>query len=501
MEVHPVQKKPSSDAEDRAITQAPLRSSFNPSVEIKGQGEQLTKIVGVVALRELDERLGLTEWLASRLHDTRAQDVITHPLVELIRTRLYLMGVGQHDQNDADRHRHDPACRLAVSSRRGLTPLETPADDENMPDGLPSQPTQSRLIAMLTSKPNLSVLDEGLFEFTRRDIISSRKRRFRSVTIDIDSFPIQVYGNQDGSAYNGYYRVQCYHPIIAMLGETGHWLAADLRPGNVHTADGAEEFVLQVIEKVNGTLGVVAAVRGDAGFPEEGLLSALERKKIKYVFRIKKNPVLARLAKPHLKRPCGRPTKEPRIWFRELEYKAGSWSRKRRIVLVVKELPGQLFLDYFFLITNWSASSKPASQLLEYYRRRGSMEGHIGEMKSVLDPALSCTTRPKSHIRGRVPKKRVPSRDAELANEATFLLYGQAYNLLNGIRRIVSKEEPRENADSWSIKCIREWVLEAQARLTITARRARFIVNESLRDLWRALWYGFARLQPVTDTS
>ena len=56
---------------------------------------------------------------------------------------------------------------------------------------------------------------------------------------------------------------------------------------------------------MEGSLCEVAAVRLDAGFPDEELLSGLEVRGIPYVARIRNNPVLDRMAAPHLKRPGG----------------------------------------------------------------------------------------------------------------------------------------------------------------------------------------------------
>ena len=56
---------------------------------------------------------------------------------------------------------------------------------------------------------------------------------------------------------------------------------------------------------MEGSLCEVAAVRLDAGFPDEELLSGLEARGIPYVARIRNNPVLDRMAAPHLKRPGG----------------------------------------------------------------------------------------------------------------------------------------------------------------------------------------------------
>ena len=74
-----------------------LSSSFNGSVRIEGREERLTGDAGVIALREADERLGFSEWLADQVIDFRDQRLITHPLVELLRSRLYLMAQGRRD--------------------------------------------------------------------------------------------------------------------------------------------------------------------------------------------------------------------------------------------------------------------------------------------------------------------------------------------------------------------------------------------------------------------
>ena len=33
--------------------------------------------------------------------------------------------------------------------------------------------------------------------------------------IDVDSSEIEVYGEQEGSAYYGHFKSRCYHPIFA----------------------------------------------------------------------------------------------------------------------------------------------------------------------------------------------------------------------------------------------------------------------------------------------
>lgn len=92
---------------------------FNRSIVVQDRPKRLTADAGVLALRQIDHRLGLTDWRAAQLTDPRNPDLVTHPPVELLRTRLYLIAQGHRDADDADRLGLDPAFRLAVSQRRG----------------------------------------------------------------------------------------------------------------------------------------------------------------------------------------------------------------------------------------------------------------------------------------------------------------------------------------------------------------------------------------------
>lgn len=477
----------------------PLSFTFNGSVRVEARGEKLTADAGVLALREIDGTFDLIDDLVEKLDDPRNPDLITHPLAELLRSRVFALAQGYNDQDDLDTLRDDPAFRLAVSERRGISPLKRPGEEDLVPDGLASQPTQSRLVQALATNANLGSLNAALFDWAVKDSLATRRRG--PVTLDVDSTSIEVHGHQPGSAYSGHYRMRCYHPILTMLSGTDHVLAAELRPGNVHTADGAAEHLLPVIERVREEIGEVAAVRGDAGFPDEDLLSFLEGEEVDYVFRVKANAVLDRMAAPHLRRPPGRPPKEPRIWLHELSYAAETWSRERRVVLVVMERPGELFLHRFFLVTSYQPDEVSGEDLLEFYRERGTMEQHLGEIKTVLDPALSCTSRPKSHVRGKPPRKRAPPRDGEKANAATFLLYLLAYNLANTARNLVSEPARDEGRPGFSIERVRSLLLKVAARLTVSARRATFVVNEARDRLWEILLSRLERVRVRISTA
>ena len=168
-------------------------AEFNGSLRVEARPERLTSEAGAVILREVIERLGITPWLVERIEDPRDQELITHPMSELLNTSLLLLGQGWRDQDDAGALRGDAAMRLAVSSRRGISPLLTRTREEGrplhknpeVPDGLASQPTLSRLIGTLSSESNRPVLREALLEVAAGRIKASRDgHRMRYATVD-----------------------------------------------------------------------------------------------------------------------------------------------------------------------------------------------------------------------------------------------------------------------------------------------------------------------------
>ena len=286
-----------------------------------------------------------------------------------------VLGQGWRDQDDADTLRDDAALRLSVSTRRGVSALEP---SEEAPNGLASQPTLSRTVRALSSWRNRATLRAALLHLAARRFKAMRGgHRQRHLTLDIDSLPVEVHGHQAGSEHNGHYHARIYHPLIATIAETGDLVDARLRKGAAHTAEGALEFIEPLLDRLELEMCQVASVRMDAGFPEENLLGALERRGTPYAARVKNNAVLNRMAEPYLRRPAGRPPREARTWFHELNYRAGSWSRERRVVLVVQERADELFLHHFWLITSWGTREMPGEELLEHYRQRGTAEGHM----------------------------------------------------------------------------------------------------------------------------
>jgi hypothetical protein len=314
--------------------------------------------------------------LTRQITDARRPEAITYPLAELLRTSVLLWAQGWRDQDDADALRQDPGLRLALSDRRGVAPLE----EEHH---LPSQPTCSRLVAALNREGNASVLRHACWSLRAGGcarcgaviVVRRANHEGRRLTIDVDSLPIQVHGQQPGSAWNRHCHGRIYHPLIATLAGTGDILDDRLRAGNAHTAEGALDFILDLVDRARQKLCQVAMVRFDAGFPGEPLLVGLEQRAVLYAARIRNNAArirnnaaIDRLATPHLHRPPGRPPLEPRLWLHEISYAAKSWLTDGRIVLVVLERLGELLLDHFWLLSSLPLVAMPAAGLLEHRR-------------------------------------------------------------------------------------------------------------------------------------
>jgi len=406
-----------------------FRPRFNRSIQIVSRPAEVSSDAGAVLLREVLEKLGLIAWLDEVLADPRDPSRVEHSLSALLRTRLLAMAMGWSNQDDVAQLSDDPALRLAISDARG----------EGALDGtkLASQASMSRLLAMLADPDNLAQLNKALCVLAGRSLRASSGGRPVEVVLDLDSIVCEVHGHQDGSAYNGQYKVMAYHPIVAMLGETGDIVGVWLRPGNAHTAQHAPEFVLDVIERMEAEIGPVRAVRFDAGFPSEPLMAALEARGVPFVARIRKNAVLDGLAGwatlPMLPVP-----ETTRTQFKECHYKAGSWSRARRVVYVRIDEPGELFSRGFFLVSSIPDETLRAAELLSLYRRRGCAEDAFGQWLGAVSPTLCSTNRTKAHYRKQAPKARSEAVDPFANNEANLLLSAIAANLLNALRRLVT---------------------------------------------------------------
>src|ERR1017187_7728296 len=172
----------------------------------------------------------------------------------------------------------------------------------------------------------------------------------------MDSTEIPVHGEQEQSAYNGHFESTCYHPLL-LFNRDGDCLAAKLRPGNVHSAEGWEELLLPEIERQQ-KLGKEVVFRADAAFAKPEIYEALERRGVKYAIRIPANENLERDIAELLTRPLGRPSHKPVVWYKGFLYRATSWNTARRVVAKVEHHAGELFPRIGFIVTNLTLPSR-----------------------------------------------------------------------------------------------------------------------------------------------
>src|ERR1700738_4285249 len=112
----------------------PFLPSLSPvqgkAVVARFDGGRLSSEGGLLALREIETRLGLADRLAACVKDPRAPERVVHRLAEIIRFRMLMIAAGYEDGNDADSLRADPMFKLALdrwsAAINGLTLAPTP---------------------------------------------------------------------------------------------------------------------------------------------------------------------------------------------------------------------------------------------------------------------------------------------------------------------------------------------------------------------------------------
>jgi len=78
-------------------------------------GGDITSDGGALALQKLEVRTGILRRFAACFTDFRRPDRIEHPLLDLIRQRVFGLALGYEDLNDHDELRRDPMLAIALN--------------------------------------------------------------------------------------------------------------------------------------------------------------------------------------------------------------------------------------------------------------------------------------------------------------------------------------------------------------------------------------------------
>ena len=243
-----------------------------------------------------------------------------------------------------------------------------------------------------------------------------RKKKLKSITIDIDSSVVNVEGHQEG-AVKGYNPKKlgnnCYNLQFAFCDEIKAYLTGYVRSGDTYTSNGTTEMIKEIMAYLQDE-GLEITFRMDSGYFDEDILKTIESFGCTYVIKGKEYPTLvAQVADPSVVFVTGEEGRETT----EIIAALNIWDKARRFVVsrVLKDekdrkqlsfLEGEEY-DYFFFVTNTELSSV---EVVEFYEKRGNCENYIKEAK--YDMAVG-------HL----------LLQSFWANEAIFQLMMMAYNL------------------------------------------------------------------------
>ena len=104
-----------------------VRLDFNRRLMLQFCGSVVTSDAGLLAYRELDDALGLTEMAGETLADARTGRNGRHALVGLLRQSVFGRLAGYEDVNDAERLCRDPAIRWIVGGTAAQSNAVSPS--------------------------------------------------------------------------------------------------------------------------------------------------------------------------------------------------------------------------------------------------------------------------------------------------------------------------------------------------------------------------------------
>ena len=368
---------------------------------------------GLLLLKAIDEKIGLTRAAAQAVVDPRNPDLIEHPMQSLIAQRIYALCCGYEDLNDHDRLRHD----LLLQTALGRDEL------------LGSSPTLCRMENRASSS-DAAGLARVLFE----QFIAAHAVAPDQIVLDIDASDIPLHGDQECSEFHGYYDHYCYLPLYVFCGD--HLLAAYLRNSRIDGAKNAAALIKMLVKGIRSHWpDTRIIVRGDSGFCRQRLLRWCENNGVFYVIGLARNEVLQRevaLVECAMKEAYEQSGEKQRE-IGEFVYAAQSWDIARRVVTRLEY--GAQGVNPRFIVSNLPASDYSAEALFDgLYCSRGEAENRIKETQLDLFGARASCSRFK-------------------ANQFRILIAALAYTLMQALKRHALAGTELSRATSATIRC------------------------------------------------
>ena len=402
-------------------------------IEASFAGGHITSDGGALLLRQVDQRLGLSEAVAAVLDDPRRRGSVQHSVGDLLRQRLYALALGHEDLNDHDDLRRDLAIQTAVGTDQDMASPATLCRWENRAD----RQTAWRIHEVLVDQ-----------------FIASFERAPKRLILDFDATDDAVHGRQEGRFFHGYYDHYCFLPLYVFCGD--QLLCAYLRESCIDGAKHAWAILALLVKRLRAEWPKVKIIfRGDSGFCRWRLLSWCERKNVDYIVGIARNGRLNQAAAWWIEAAERRfdLLREKQRLFTHFRYAAGSWDRSRRVI--AKAEHSERGSNPRYVVTNLRGDPERLYDRL--YCARGEMENRIKEQQlDLFADRTSC--------------------HGWWANQFRLLLSGLAYTLLEAIRRLALQKTELARA---YVGTIRLKLLKIGAIIIRNTRRVRFLLSSA----------------------
>lgn len=368
-------------------------------------GGTVTSDAGGLLLREVEAKFRFIEHFARCFTDHRDPDRVEHPLVDLLKQRIYGLCLGYEDLNDHDQLRHDPLLAVLVGKDdpqgqgrarardrgKALAGKSTLNRLELTPVRASSKSRYKKIVA------HLDRMQAFLVEAFVQQYVAPPAR----LVLDLDTTDFVVHGHQLGRFFHGYYDAYCYLPLYVFCGD--HPLLALLRPANIDASTGALKHLARIVARLRQQWPQVQiVVRGDSGFAREHLMAWCEATGVDYLFGLAKNSRLLTALTPELEQARQQfgQTGPPARLFKDFRYRTlDSWSRERRVVGKAEHLVKGA--NPRFVVTSLSPQQYTPAALYEHeYCARGDMENRIKEQQLMLFAGrVSCATMRANQVR------------------------------------------------------------------------------------------------------
>ncbi len=363
-------------------------------------GGLLSSDGGLLALREVERRLGLAERLAACIDDPRLPERVRHGVAEILRFRMLMIAAGYEDGNDADSLRHDPIFKLAL---------------DRLPDdaALCSQPTISRL-ENLPGQRALLRMARTMVEF----YCGSFRQVPRRIVLDVDDTFDAVHGEQQLRLFNAHYDEYGFQPIVVFDGE-GRPVAAMLRPAKRPSGREARAFLRRLVRAIRGHWPrVEILIRADSHYCAPEVLDFCRAEGLDFMLGVAPTTTLRRHVEALERSTAAQRSGTGKLRrYKEFLDGAASWSRVERIIARVEAGPDGI--DTRFVVTNLSNGA--ARRLYERtYCKRGQAENHIKAWKRHLAADRTSCSR-------------------ATANQFRLMLHTGAYWLMWSLRSLMPK--------------------------------------------------------------